>query len=329
MMKRIEIADEIVTPVFDKLMDCESRFVVNKGGTASSKSYSSAQKEVLASCNENKTILVIRKVASTLKDSVIPSFRARIKELELDECFTENKSDRSLYNSESGSIILFRGLDDPEKLKSIEGVDRILVEEATELTKEDFFELNRRVRGREGIQITLNFNPIDERHWLKQHFFDQEIDDCCIIESSYLDNRFLTEQDVKHINLMKQYNYNQYRIYALGEWGIYEVGNPWLYGFDVEQHISKVPLELIGDMPVHLSFDFNINPMTCIAAQHTRYYGEGSYVRILKEFELRNTTVKEACKIIKSAFPYCIFTVTGDASGNNRNAGYATGNDTL
>ena len=317
------------TKVFDWLWDCNSRFVINKGGTASSKSVSSAQKEVLKCVKMGKRVLVIRKVASTLKDSVIPSFKARIKELGWEECFKENKSDRTLYNECTASAIIFRGLDDAEKMKSIEGIDRILVEEATELSLEDFFELNRRVRGREEIQITLNFNPVDERHWLKKHFFDQEAGDCCIVESTYLDNPFLTEKDREQIDRMRQYNYNQYRIYALGEWGIAEVDNPWLYAFDREKHVSLLPLKADNRSTVHLSFDFNINPMTCIAAQHTRYYGEGSYIKILKEFELRNTTVKEACKMIKSAFPHNVLTVTGDATGRNRNAGYSSGNDSL
>ena len=68
------------TKVFDWLWDCNSRFVINKGGTASSKSVSSAQKEVLKCVKMGKRVLVIRKVASTLKASLIPSFKASIKE---------------------------------------------------------------------------------------------------------------------------------------------------------------------------------------------------------------------------------------------------------
>jgi phage terminase large subunit len=314
------------TKVFEKLWQCEQRFIINKGGAGSSKSVSAAQKELLKSMDEKVRTLVIRKVGSTLKDSVIPSFRARISELGLSECFTENKTDRMMFNSATDSVFLFRGLDDAEKLKSIEGIDRILVEEATELTLDDFYELNRRARGREHIQITLNFNPVDERHWLKKHFFEQEIEDCVVIESTYEDNQFMTEQDVKQLGLLQKYDYNQYRIYALGDWGVARVDNPWLYAFDREKHISPTPLQLIRNQPVHLSFDFNINPLCCIAFQHTRYYTGQSYVHILKEFELRNTTVKEGCKIIKAAFPHSVLTATGDATGRMRNAGHS---DTL
>lgn len=321
--------EKVFTKVFERIWGIDSRFVINKGGTGSSKSFSAAQKEVLISCERKVTTLVIRKVAATLKDSVIPSFKNRISEFGLSTFHEENKSERTITNTVTGSVFLFRGLDDPEKLKSIEGIDRILIEEATELDREDFLELNRRVRGRDNIQITLNFNPIHEKHWLKKHFFDEGVEDCAIIESTYKDNQFLTDKDRAEIEYLKKYNYNQYRIYALGDWGITEIDNPWLFAFSQDRHVSANPLKLIPDMPVHLSFDFNINPMTCIAMQHSKYYGQGAYIRILKEFELHNTNVKEACKVIKAAFPYSVLTATGDATGRNRNAGYTSGNETL
>ncbi len=321
--------EQVFTPVFRKLWLSGKRFVINKGGAASSKSFSAAQKELLLSCKRKMTILVTRKVASTLKDSVIPSFRERMQELGISSCFEENKTERTFYNTETGSKFLFRGLDDPEKLKSIEGIDRILVEEATEISIDDFFELNRRARGREGIQITLNFNPVDERHWLKKHFFDQEIENCEVIESTYGDNQFLTTEDKRQLTELKKHNYNQYRIYALGDWGVARVDNPWLYAFDVKKHVSPTSLRVVPNMPIHLSFDFNINPLCCIAVQQTSNYGPNSYIKVLKEFELRNTTVKEACKVIKAAFPHNVLTVTGDATGRNRNAGYTSGNEHL
>lgn len=305
------------------------RFVVNKGGTASGKSFSSAQKELLLSCCDGQRTLIIRKIASTLKDSVIPSFRARIAELGMEEYMRENKSERSFIHALTGASFIFRGLDDPEKLKSIEGIDRILIEEATELTIEDFYELNRRARGREKIQITLNFNPIDERHWLKKHFYEQEVTNAAKLESTFEHNPFLTEHDRTEISYLKQFNYNQYRIYALGEWGVAQVDNPWLYSFELKKHVSPLPLDLLPNNPVHLSFDFNINPMCCIAFQYSRHRGEGTYVRVIKEFELKNTTAVQAGKLIKAHFPHHVLTVTGDATGRNKNAGYSQADETI
>jgi phage terminase large subunit len=68
--------------------------------------------------------------------------------------------------------MLFLGVDDPEKLKSIVNIKTALLEEATDFTFADFKEINRRLRGIEGIEIGLCFNPISHTHWIKKHFFD-------------------------------------------------------------------------------------------------------------------------------------------------------------
>ena len=67
---------------------------------------------------------------------------------------------------------MFTGMDDPEKLKSIEGVTGVWMEEATEFTQEDFEQLDLRLRGVTAYhkQITLTLNPISEQHWIKQVF---------------------------------------------------------------------------------------------------------------------------------------------------------------
>ncbi len=297
------------------LAKTNKRFVINYGGTAAGKSFSAAQKEIICADMHPIKTLVIRKVGNTLRDSVIPSFLSRIRELELEEKFKFNKTDRIITHKENGSEIVFRGLDDPDKLKSFEGLTRILVEEAAELTLEDFMELNRRARGRENIQITLTFNPIDENHWLKKHFFDREDPDVEIIHSTYKDNDFLTEQDKQQIENISLFNNNQYRIYALGEWGILTNEQPWLFSFERDRHtVERLPL--LSSFPVYLSFDFNIDPLTCVAAQMSFHQGaHDSFIHFIREFSAK-CSLEDLCRQIKMTFPGHTLFVTGDASGN-------------
>lgn len=292
----------------------DKRFVVNYGGTAAGKSFSAAQKEIICADDSAIKTLVIRKVGNTLRDSVIPSFRSRIEEMGLQERFAYNKTDRTLTHKETGSQIVFRGLDDPDKLKSFEGLTRILVEEAAELEFEDFMELNRRARGREHIQITLTFNPVDEQHWLKKHFFDREHDDATIIHSTYKDNPYLTDEDRQQIENISLYDNNQYRVYALGEWGVRTNDSPWLYAFDKERHV--VPeLHLLPQYPVYLSFDFNRDPLTCVAVQMSPHKnGKDSFVHFINEFS-GQMNLEEMCRQIRARYGHCILHVTGDASG--------------
>lgn len=315
------------TTLYDRLMAADKRFILSYGGTASGKSFSAIQKEVSIADTRKVKTLVIRKVANTLRDSVIPGFRSRIEEMGLAEKFSENKSDRTLKH-ENGSQIIFRGLDDPDKLKSFEGLERILVEEAAELEFEDFLELNRRARGRENIQITLVFNPMHEEHWLKKHFFDREdVDEDCIkIHSTYKDNPHLTDADRKQIELLKQYNENQYRIYALGEWGIRENNAPWLFAFDKQRHVKK-EIDLMPSFPIYLSFDFNRNPLTCLVAQMSPNKGQAnSFIHFIDEFSVKDQ-LPELCRQIHAKYKGHTIYITGDASGNHGDVGFEGKND--
>jgi phage terminase large subunit len=311
------------TDVFHQIYIRSERFLINYGGTGSSKSYSAAQNEVLKTRKYDKIkTLVVRKVGTTLRDSVIPSFRSRISELGLDADFRYRKTDRTLQ-CRNGSEIIFRGLDDPDKLKSFEGLQRILVEEAAELTFEDFLELNRRARGRENIQLTLCFNPIHEGHWLKKHFFDSPPAGCYPIKSTYADNDFLTEKDKEQIENLRLYNNNQYRVYALGEWGIIENNHPWLFAFDRNRHV-KQDITFLPSFPVYLSFDFNRDPVTCLAVQQSPHRGaNNSFIHFIKEFSAQEQ-LQQLCARIKTAFPASILYITGDAMGAQGNIGFET-----
>lgn len=310
------------SPLFQDLLKTGKRFVINYGGTAAGKSFSAAQKELICATNDNIKTLVIRKVGNTLRDSVIPSFRARLSEMGMAEQFVFNKTDRILTHKETGSQIVFRGLDDPDKLKSFEGLTRILVEEAAELDFEDFLELNRRARGRENIQITLTFNPVDEEHWLKKHFFDREQPDAEILHSTYKTNTHLTEQDREQIEQLRLYDNNQYRIYALGEWGTKHNKRPWLHAFDKGLHVVE-KLPVLEGFPIHLSFDFNRNPLTCIAVQMSNTRGrQDSFIHFIREFSGRYS-LEEICREVLTTFGNKIMFVTGDASGRRGDVGMA------
>lgn len=309
-----ELNEYPFSKLFKKLEEAEKRFVINYGGTAAGKSFSATQKEVICAIQQPIKTLVIRKVGNTLRDSVIPSFRSRIEEMGYSEDFTYNKTDRTLTHKNNGSQIVFRGLDDPDKLKSFEGLTRILVEEAAELDFKDFMELNRRARGKENIQITLTFNPIDEKHWLKKHFFDNDNPDADVIHSTYKDNPHLTDEDRKHIEQMSLYDNNQYRIYALGEWGILTNDSPWLFTFDKDKHASEA-LPLLKDYPVYLSFDFNRDPLTCLVVQMSPTRGKKtSFIHFINEFS-GTYSLEELCRLIKETYDGYILFVTGDASG--------------
>ena len=153
MIYELEIDDSIFNRSFVKyLEDYEHRFEVYYGGAGSGKSFFIAQKLLLKALKEKRKLLVMRKVGSTLKDSVWQLILDTLIEwLLYDEC-TINKS---VFTIElpNDSMFLFKGMDDIEKIKSITGITDIWVEEATEFTEEDIEQLNLRLRAqKDGLQ---------------------------------------------------------------------------------------------------------------------------------------------------------------------------------
>lgn len=345
---RLNFDEDLFSEVYWKICDVNSRFRVIHGGTGAGKSFTVAQDEVIKAFAGYQKTLFIRKVASTLKDSVYQSALNRINEFSLGSFITTTLKPMDIHIQKTNSVLMFRGLDDPEKLKSIEGITRIVIEEATELDYEDFKELNRRVRGVENIQITLIFNPIDEDHWLKKHFFDTTVKNATIIHTTHWDNQFLLPTDHEEIESMKDIDENQYNIYALGKWGKLKTGNEFLPHFSYVKHTGKC--SFIPGKPIHFSFDFNVLPyMPAVCAQilenvvrwrnpinKRRYkeYNDGyiaEYVTQIRFFrtytgkagDFPENTTKSVCEAFKMDFEQYAsdLFIYGDASGKYRIAG--------
>lgn len=199
-----------------------SRFLVLKGGGGSGKSIFAGQK-VLERCTSEAghRWLVCRKVARTLRESCFEQLCGQIADYYPDSGAKINKSDLSITFA-NGSKILFAGLDDVEKLKSIYNITGIWIEEASELKESDFNQLNIRLRGKTKYykQIILTFNPISIKHWLKKRFWDHRDPRATVHESTYKDNKFMRREDILTLESFKETDEYYYMVYALGMWGV-------------------------------------------------------------------------------------------------------------
>lgn len=119
----------------------------------------------------------------------------------------------------NGTIILFKGLDDPEKIKSIEGITDIVIEEASELTEDDFDQLNLRLRAQIGmLQIHLMFNPVSKSNWVYKRFFAVKTpDDTVIVHTTYKDNPHLPKEYIESLMRLEKTNPAYFKIYVLGD----------------------------------------------------------------------------------------------------------------
>lgn len=92
-----------------------------------------------------------------------------------------------------------------------------------------------------------------------------------------------------------------------------------LFAYSFDDRLIADDLQFTND-EIYLSFDFNVNPMTCIASQHTH-----NSIRIIKEWRLTNSDIYAMCATIKADLGSRLIKITGDASGNAR-SGVTRGN---
>jgi phage terminase large subunit len=215
------------SPAFVPLFTNDCRYEIVWGGAGSGKSHIVARKilyRLLSEKDCKHNFLVIRKVDRTIKRSVFTLIKNVISIWGLASEFDVNLTDKTITYKLNGSQIMFSGLDDVEKLKSIEGVTSVWCEEATELTQEDFEQLDLRLRGETKYikQITMTFNPISEQHWIKRVFFDDPISGVFTLKTTYLDNAFIDAEYKMVMDNKKKTNPRYYNIYALGNWGTAE-----------------------------------------------------------------------------------------------------------
>lgn len=207
---------------FFPLFADEHRYLVLKGGGGSGKSIFAGRK-VLERCvsEPRHRFLVCRKVARTLRESCFAQLRGQIAQ-HYPNCGAVVSKGEMRIAFPNGSEILFAGLDDVEKLKSIYDITGIWIEEASELLEGDLNQLDIRLRTKTPyyLQIILTFNPISITHWLKKRFFDKSDPRATVHESTYRDNRFLTPEAVQTLEGFKDTDEYYYTVYCLGQWGV-------------------------------------------------------------------------------------------------------------
>lgn len=287
-------------PAFSEFFQCRERYAVLIGGAGSSKSFSTAQKILWRTCSEHgHRFLCVRKVADTLSKSIYQLLFDLIIDYGLYYQFKINKSEKRFTHLPTGNEIILTGMDDSEKIKSIAGITGVWCEEATELDESDFNQLELRVRGetKNYKQFILTFNPIDERHWLKRRFFDQDDDQVYTLKTTYKDNLFLDDDYIKHLTERVRIDENLHRIYVLGEWGKERTGGEFYKQFTTK-HVRTLYYE--PDLPLHISFDENVNPYLPAVV----FQIDGKKVKLLNTILGRNpnNTVEWVCKEIERIY---------------------------
>lgn len=279
---------------FPYLLDYSNRYSVYYGGAGSGKSVFIAQKLLLKACRKKRKILVVRKYGTTLKDSV---FQLVIDMLKKWGLYSHSKVNLSTYTITlpNGSIFLFKGMDDSEKIKSITDITDIWCEEATELSEDDYTQLDLRLRALDGeLELICSFNPVSKVNWVYRKWFADGVkhEDTMILHTTYKDNRFLPVAYVKALEEKQRSNYTYYKIYALGEFATLDklVFTNWK-----TEEFNHADID--GELLVGLDFGF-VNDTSALVASILDESNKRIYV--FKEWGDTGKVNEELANVIKS-----------------------------
>lgn len=251
----------------DFINDWDYKFYFLVGGYGSSKSYHVATKLLLKLLQEKRLALVVREVYDTIRDSCFSLFEEVAIRIGIYDHLKFKTSPMQVIFP-NGSKIIFKGLDNPQKLKSINGVSVIWLEECSECKYEAYKELLGRLRHMEcSNHIICSTNPVGTDNWTYSHFFKNEeankivLDDFSLYNNRIVktnntyyhhstceDNAFLPKSYIEELEQMKTYDYDLYRVAKLGHYGVN--GEKVLPQFKEMEHDEVIAK--IGNIPSRL-----------------------------------------------------------------------------
>ena len=246
----MEITKE-VNPRFENfIFDWNYKKYLLVGGYGSSKSYHIALKLILKCLEEKRKALVVREVYDTHRDSTFSLFKEILEGMNLLADSPREKK-RKVVAKESPfkltfpnkSEIIFKGMDKPEKLKSLNGITIVWLEECSEIKYDGYKELLGRLRHPYlSLHFILSTNPVGTDNWVYKHFFksvddtgketvtlDDEIlyklktvvrGDTYYHHSTVDDNYFVQQDYIDQLEEMKKFDKDLWRIARRGRFGV-------------------------------------------------------------------------------------------------------------
>jgi len=301
-----------INKVFKDAFLDKSSVMLLYGSRGSGKSTFAAQKVVFRILNElNHKILVVMKYKVNLRNAVFSEIKKVIYQNKLEKYFEFSISPMEIRCLLNNNQIIFTGLDDPEKLKSIEGVTGAWIEEFTNFTEQDFIGVQLVIRGfsKNYKQIIATFNPIDARHWINREFFQKKTYQSSIYHSTYKDNPFVNIPEYEKALNQLSGNAQLYQCSALGQWS--ELTDSIIYtNWNVDMTIHQ-DLNRYSNLVGGIDFAFN-SPTAVVVANYT-----DNIITVIAEYYRTQLTNTDLIQVMKTKMPTSVMYLA-DSEDPNR-----------
>jgi phage terminase large subunit len=299
MAIQLNIDKSVFLPVYRPyIFDYQNRYNIYYGGRGSGKTHFLLTKLLIKGLQEKRTILLMRKVYRKCKDSVWAELKSAMDRLKVRQFFDLYEGEYRAVCKLNGTVFKCEGLDLAEKIKGYSEVSDCLMEEATEFTLEDFELIDgtiRSVKYKLPLQLYLSFNPVSKQNYVFKRFgFDTGIvpPNTFILKTTYLDNKYLSQDYLDRMEHMKQTNPTRWKIEALGDF--VSLDRLIFQNYKVEEFDYST---IQGQLLVGLDFGFQTDPSAIVASILNE---EEKTIHIFREWSGQGKTNQELIEVIKA-----------------------------
>lgn len=325
---------------FRDYLEYEGKYAFLVGSRGSSKSHHVFLKHFVESFKPRYTnIYYGRQDETTIRKTTFNDMVLFLETTGLAEFFnysTVANSSMIFTNKITGYTLKPLGLYDIKNIKGLPQPTHIFIDELDQTTFEAWGACNAVLRTpkAEVLQLTAMLNPVAGT-WVNKTFYN-ETDQYTLKNNIKIGDEEIPFGSLAYSNFSTLYNneyidHEEYRQRIIinsngdvsklecdlyGRWAQLKKDNLFIFTYNQTKHLHPD----LKDNPnefIWLSFDFNVNPMTCLVFQKDIHY---RWIHCIKEYRLENSDIYELCDRIKLDYKPHRIMVTGDAAGWNRSA---------
>jgi phage terminase large subunit len=238
--------------------------------------------------------------------------------------YEHNKAENAFVMQDTGSRILFRPVEEFERLRGT-NLAWFGLDELTYTQEESWLRLEGRLRDPKATRL-CGFGVWTPKgfDWVYRKFVSDPVNGYAAVQAQPFENRHLLEKIGDfYERLRDSYDEKFYQQEVLGSYLSMDGGQVYS-AFDRNAHIREMAVN--PREPLLWTLDFNVDPMSSLILQLA-----GGVVKVVGEIVIRHSTTRQACEAFLTRFPthHAGVTIYGDASGNQQQTTGATDYDMI